>query len=89
VRSAPAIPRASLYDEVTDRIIAELEAGRLPCVERRGKAGATGPGLPRNATTGRRYWGVSSLRPAFEGLLSSKRTVRMTRRVVLPACSPP
>lgn len=26
-------PRASLYDEVTNRIIAELEAGRFPWVQ--------------------------------------------------------
>jgi antirestriction protein ArdC len=40
--------RASLYDEVTARIISELEAGRVPWVQPWGKTG-TGPGLPRNA----------------------------------------
>ena len=61
----PERPRASLYDEVTGRIIGELEAGRLPWVKPWGRAGnkvgGTGPGLPRNAATGRSYSGVNIL----------------------------
>jgi antirestriction protein ArdC len=57
--------RASLYDEVTGRIIAELEAGRFPWVQPWGAvSGADGgiaPGLPRNALTGRNYSGVNIL----------------------------
>lgn len=53
--------RANLYDEVTARIITELEAGRLPWVEPWGKDGATSPGLPRNALTSRPYSGVNVL----------------------------
>lgn len=53
--------RANLYDEVTARIITELEAGRLPWVQPWGKSGTTGPGLPRNALTGRTYSGVNVL----------------------------
>ena len=30
---APVAERANLYDEITSRIIAELEAGRLPWVQ--------------------------------------------------------
>jgi antirestriction protein ArdC len=41
----------SLYDQVTDRIIAELEEGRLPWVQPWDRAGALA-GLPRNAGTG-------------------------------------
>ena len=52
--------RASLYDEVTARIIAELEAGRIPWVQPWGGA-ACGPALPRNALTGRSYSGVNVL----------------------------
>ncbi len=52
--------RASLYDEVTARIVAELEAGRIPWVQPWGRAG-TGPGLPRNALTARTYSGVNIL----------------------------
>jgi len=52
--------RASLYDEVTARIISELEAGRVPWVQPWGKTG-TGPGLPRNALTARSYSGVNIL----------------------------
>ncbi|WP_457355092.1 ArdC family protein [Sphingomonas sp. UYP23] len=37
-----AAPRASLYDEVTARIVAELEAGRVPWVQPWGATGAPG-----------------------------------------------
>ncbi|WP_434403367.1 ArdC family protein [Sphingobium sp. DN12] len=53
--------KGNLYDEVTSRIIAELEAGRLPWVQPWGRTGTTGPGLPRNALTGRNYSGVNVL----------------------------
>ena len=56
----PAEPRANLYDEVTSRIVAELEAGRVPWVQPWGPSG-TGPGLPRNALTARNYSGVNVL----------------------------
>jgi len=52
--------RSSLYDQVTNRIIAELEAGRVPWVQPWGRTG-TGPGLPRNALTARCYSGVNVL----------------------------
>lgn len=51
-------PRASLYEEVTQRIIAELEAGRFPWVQ---PWSAAAPGLPANAVTGRRYSGINIL----------------------------
>lgn len=57
----PNEDRASLYDEVTARIVSELEAGRLPWVQPWGRSGGTGPGLPRNALTGRSYSGVNIL----------------------------
>ncbi|MEO7170366.1 MAG: zincin-like metallopeptidase domain-containing protein, partial [Sphingomonas sp.] len=53
--------RASLYDEVTARIVSELEAGRLPWIQPWGRTGGTGPGLPRNALTARSYSGVNVL----------------------------
>ena len=58
---AASAPRQSLYDEVTDRIIAELEAGRFPWVQPWGTATACGPSLPRNALTARRYSGINIL----------------------------
>ena len=52
--------RSSLYQEITDRIIAELEQGRLPWVQP--WAGAAAPlGLPKNAATGRPYSGINIL----------------------------
>lgn len=53
--------RTNLYDEVTARIITELEAGRLPWVQPWGTTGSAGPGLPRNTLTARAYSGVNVL----------------------------
>lgn len=56
-----AEPRVNLYDEVTARIISELEAGRVPWVQPWRGAACAGPSLPRNALTGRSYSGVNVL----------------------------
>ena len=53
-------PRASLYDEVTAKIITQLETGCFPWVQPWSAAAAV-PGLPRNAITGRTYSGVNIL----------------------------
>jgi antirestriction protein ArdC len=52
----------SLYQEITDKIIAELEAGRVPWVQPWGTAAAKAPlHMPKNAATQRRYSGVNVL----------------------------
>ncbi|MGY3149578.1 antirestriction protein ArdC [Bradyrhizobium sp. USDA 3397] len=44
--------RANLYSEITDKIIAELEAGRVPWVQPWGTAAAKAPlAIPKNAST--------------------------------------
>ena len=53
-------PRASLYDEVTAKIIAQLEAGCFPWAQPWSSAAAV-PRLPRNAVSGRPYSGVNVL----------------------------
>ena len=54
--------RASLYDDITDKIIAELEAGRFPWVQPWGSASVKAPlAMPRNAATGRHYSGINVL----------------------------
>jgi len=58
--------RADLYEEVTRRIVAQMEEGCLPWVQPwasvRGEASTTpAPGLPRNAVTGRNYSGINVL----------------------------
>ncbi|WP_454017734.1 ArdC family protein [Azospirillum sp. Marseille-Q6669] len=53
--------RTSLYAEITTRIIAELEAGRLPWVQPWGGTGTASLGLPRNASSGRAYSGINVL----------------------------
>ena len=52
--------RGSLYQEVTDRIIAELEAGCVPWV-RPWTTSNAGLALPRNAATARHYSGINIL----------------------------
>ena len=54
--------RTSLYQEITDKIIAELEAGRVPWVQPWGTAAAKALlAMPKNAATQRRYSGVNVL----------------------------
>ena len=54
--------RTNLYDEITIKIIAELEAGRVPWVQPWGTAAAKAPlAMPKNAATGRGYSGVNVL----------------------------
>ena len=54
--------RTGLYNEITDKIIAELEAGRVPWVQPWGTAAAKAPlAMPKNASTNRQYSGVNIL----------------------------
>jgi antirestriction protein ArdC len=67
--------RQSLYAEVTSRVIAELEAGRLPWVQPWDSAGCD-CAMPHNAATGRRYSGINVLilwAAVIEGRYSSQR----------------
>jgi antirestriction protein ArdC len=52
--------RNSLYQQITDKIVAELEQGRVPWVQP--WANVSAPlGLPKNAATGRAYSGINVL----------------------------
>jgi hypothetical protein len=54
--------RASLYQEITDKIVAELGSGRVPWVQPWGTAAAKAPlAMPTNASSLRRYSGVNVL----------------------------
>ena len=56
------VGRTNLYDEITDRIVAELEAGRVPWVQPWGTAAAKAPlAMPKNAATARDYSGINVL----------------------------
>lgn len=52
--------RTSLYQEVTNRIIAELEQGHVPWVQPWASTPAS-LGLPKNAATKRNYTGINIL----------------------------
>jgi antirestriction protein ArdC len=53
--------RTSLYQEITDKIIAELEAGRVPWVQPWGTAAAKASlAMPKNAASQRRYAGLKA-----------------------------
>jgi antirestriction protein ArdC len=61
-RARASQDRTSLYSEITDKIIGELEAGRVPWVQPWGTAAAKAPiAIPKNAATQRRYSGVNVL----------------------------
>lgn len=56
------------YQEVTDRIIAALEAGTPPWRRPWDPDKAGGPAMPRNAATGQRYRGINVLTLGMSGL---------------------
>jgi antirestriction protein ArdC len=61
-RSRSGNSRPGLYQEITDKIIAELEAGRVPWVQPWRTAAASAPlAMPKNASTDRRYSGINVL----------------------------
>jgi antirestriction protein ArdC len=52
--------RANLYQEITEKIIADLEAGCVPWVQPWGPGAVSAPlGIPKNAATGRCYSGIN------------------------------
>jgi antirestriction protein ArdC len=54
--------RTNLYDDITNKIIAELEEGRVPWVQPWGTSAAKAPlAMPKNAATGRGYSGINVL----------------------------
>lgn len=54
--------KPTLYQEITDKIIAQLEAGCVPWAQPWGSSGINAAlGLPKNAATGRRYSGINIL----------------------------
>ena len=54
--------RICVYDDITQAIIADLEAGRFPWVKPWGASGIATPlGLPRNAASARAYSGINIL----------------------------
>ena len=56
------VERTNLYDDITNKIIAELEEGRVPWVQPWGTAAAKAPlAMPTNAATGRGYSGINVL----------------------------
>lgn len=58
----PEKDRQTVYQSVTNRIVAELEAGRVPWVQPWGAPEVATPlGLPRNASTHRTYSGINIL----------------------------
>jgi antirestriction protein ArdC len=61
-RARAARDRTSLYQEITDKIIAELEAGRVPGVQPWGTLAAKASlVMPKNAATQHQYSGINVL----------------------------
>ncbi|MGE3066001.1 MAG: ArdC-like ssDNA-binding domain-containing protein [Variibacter sp.] len=61
-QAASGADRTNFYDDITNKIIAELEAGRFPWVQPWGTPSAKAQlALPKNASTGRIYSGINVL----------------------------
>ncbi len=63
-RRGGAKKRGNIYQEVTAKIVSELEAGRFPWAQPwavRDEAASLAPGLPKNAATGANYSGINIL----------------------------
>ena len=61
-RARPARDRSTIYEEITNNIIAQLEAGRLPWAQPWGSSTVRAPlAMPKNAATGRAYSGINVL----------------------------
>lgn len=56
----PPVGRVNLYQQITDRIIADLEAGRIPWAQPWATTNAA-IGVPHNAVSERRYSGINVL----------------------------
>jgi antirestriction protein ArdC len=69
--------RTDFYDDITNKIIADLEAGCVPWVQPWGTAAAKAPlAMPQNAATGRHYNGINILllwRAAIEHRATGQR----------------
>src|SRR5262245_38332783 len=61
-RARPTNDRSTLYEEITSKIIAALEAGRVPWVQPWGSSGVRAPlAMPKNGATRRAYSGINVL----------------------------
>jgi antirestriction protein ArdC len=61
-RARPGLNRASLYQEITDKIISQLEAGSVPWVQPWGTTSAKASlAMPQNAASSRCYSGINVL----------------------------
>ena len=60
-RSQSASSRSDLYEEITTRIISQLEEGRVPWVQPWSSDGVAALDMPRNAATDRTYSGINIL----------------------------
>jgi antirestriction protein ArdC len=62
VRRSPRREKASSQEEITTKIMAELEAGRVPWVQPWGSSAVCAPlAIPKNAATSRAYSGINVL----------------------------
>ncbi len=82
--------RKDLYQEVTDKIVAELEAGRAPWAQPWGAAHVETPlSLPKNGATGRSYSGINILLlwgAAIEGGRSCQTWLTFKQALALGGC---
>ena len=69
--------RVDLYQSVTDSVVAQLKAGRVPWVQPWGRPETTSPlGMPTNADTGREYSGINILL-LWASAIDTRRTTQI------------
>ena len=85
VRAGSQQGPASIYQDVTDRIVAELEAGRAPWVQP-WTASRAPFAMPENAASGRRYSGINILilwAAVIEGGFTAQRWLTFRQALAL------
>ena len=86
----PRTERVSLYQEITTKIIAQLEAGCVPWVQPwSGGAGSAAVALPRNAATSRAYSGINVMllwAAGFENGYAAQRWLTFRQALSLGGC---
>lgn len=60
-KAPPRSHRADVYEEITNKIISQLEDGRLPWAQPWARNGNSPVAMPLNASTGRNYSGINIL----------------------------
>lgn len=89
-KAAPRTERVDLYKQITDKIIAQLEAGSVPWVQPWSAGpGIAGVAMPRNGATARAYSGINVLllwQAAIDNGFQNQRWLTFRQALGLGGC---